>query len=420
MLRKISVYSLSKYFEMFVVAFIMLHFAKYVGAEVYGEIASSLIAVTYSAFIVLGINGAYVKLYSLCSDAYKMKRLSTFCLMFNLLGALIAFITVFLLNSKSFAALVGLICACNLFRGAVQSILRATMQTMTLSLYNFLFALIYMVVYGTLIYSDYANSETLIFFAWGAGAVTSVIMGIIILVKNDLISLPPLSQFKSFVAENSPVFLKNGVKLASLTFASIFLMSSDRILLINLDFSSEIIGFYQFADSVSNVFYMGSSALLYLLTPHFTREINEGRLSPERFIKKGGQFGLIWLPTLLVFLGVSFLVIRELFPEYKEAVPTIWILSVTKYLMLLMFIPNIICMTFNIEMRLLHIFSVAILLCVLVQFALCVLFPENVLEFLPLTSSICVFVVLLVSTISGYRFSMSRVDSANSSKVVSN
>lgn len=398
MLKKVSVYSVSKYIELGLHALVLLHFATTVGPAEYGETAASLLAITYSAFIVLGMNGAYVKYYSLAKDNVDRVNLSGFCLISNAGAASLAFFFVFFFVKQDYVLSVAIICAFNLLKGAEQSILRASLNVNYLAilntLFSFLFASIY--AYSYLLLENMDNHS--FFRSWSISLVVTVVLGIYMLFYKGLIAQIFTKNFAVFFKSNFLKLFSNGILLALLTFSSIFFISSDRIIMIWLSLDSEIVGRYQFADSVTNIFYMGSSALLYLLTPFYTRRLNNREISPDQFIKTGVLVGAAWVLTLLIFLVMAYFGVSHFAPGYIEGFKTVMLLGVLKYTLLFIFIPSTLYMTFHKEKLLLKIYFYVIPLTFLAQLVAIKSRNVDVEVIMPLIALVGVFGVLVIST----------------------
>lgn len=411
MLSKVIFYSVSKYIELGLSAVVLLHFAGLVGAEGFSEVAPALLAVTYSAFLVMGINGAYVKVYSKTSSSLIMKRLSTYCISFNVLIAGLAFILVNALLDNVSSILVAGICALNLIKGGIQSVLRATLKTSELAILNFLYATVYLIGYLFLLQKLSGVGADTLFTSWLFAQSIGVFWGVSILFRLNLLTSPYKATFVRFARLRSKVMFSNGVKLAALTLTSILFTSSDRFLLIQFDFDQALIGGYQFADSFSNIFYMGSSALLYLLTPFYTRQLHEGKISRSYFTMKSLLIGGGWFFVVGLFVLTAYLACLWYFTDYQQYVAVIALLSLVKYLMLLMFIPSTIYMTWNVELNLLKYQLVALVLHLGVQVYLCIYHSDSVDIYLPLVSVFSITFVLIYSLFNAQKqISMTAID----------
>ncbi len=396
MLKQISIYSISKYVELGTNAFILLHFANLVGPVVYGEAASSMLAITYSAFLVFGINGAYVKFYSMESNEVIAQQFSSFNLVYNFIMSCICYFFVLIIINVPYAYYVAGICSLNLLRGSIQSIFRASVKSKLLAVFNMTFAIFFLVIYFASIWQSQTVNNTDLFRSWCFALSISIVFGFYIIYKQNMLFSLISCELYRFIQEKFILMLKNGFYLVLLTFASIIFISSDRLMLVLLNYDSSKVGYYQYADSISNIFYMGSSSLLYLLTPIYTRKLKQACLSIDDFVDKGIRVGALWGGVVVGFVLVAYGGIHIFAPKYISAWPTVTLLSVVKYFLLLMFIPSTIFMTLHRESILIKFWYSFLPILLLFQYIVASVWVKNAIIIIPMVSFGCLATLLLL------------------------
>lgn len=378
-------------------ALVLLHFARESGPNIYGELSIYLILISYSSFAVLGINASYVKSYSVSDNVDEKKMLTVFNFSYNLLvGVFLSFFIYMLIDGESVLFLC-VICSLNLIRGSIQSILRAELRVYQLSLFNLLFSIAYLFLYYLGVHSTkiYEVEQFLIYWSWAL--LISVFFGFIFVAK---VVMSSDSYSLSFIKNNFLPLIKGSILLFIINFGNTVILTSDRFLLNLFSIPTGYIGKYQFADNLSAMFYLGTSAILYLFVPVYLKNISNGSISAEKFTHKFLKFAVFLLVPLLSFAVISYAVIEYIFPEYTESFPIFLNLLLVKYFCLLLFIPITIYTALNFERALVsfYIFSIAAML--ILQILIILVFKDifsDFLNFLPFTSVLAAIMILIAS-----------------------
>ncbi|MBF0170721.1 MAG: hypothetical protein HQK87_06500 [Nitrospinae bacterium] len=390
-MKSVSIYTIGKLAEMGIVALVYLGYATQAGPARYGEVAESMLVITYSAFLILGINGSYVKYFSLEKSVSARRMLSSFNVGYNVLLGAAAFGLGVMLIDRPYAPLVGGICALNLMRGSVQTLLRAHVMSGALSAFNVSFALLFGVLFLTVV-----DDNASFFGAWFAALALSLPPGLWLVIRRRIVSWE-YRRLLRFTRSRFATLFKNGVLLAALTFAGIFYLSSDRIILIALDYPEAGVGLYQFADNVSGIFYLVSSSLLYMLTPVYIGRLERREITLAAFAAQGGKVALVWLGVLVLFVGAAWIGVTFFAPAYVAALPTVAFLAATKYVTLILFIPGTAAMAYHREGRLLAAYGAMMLPLAAAQGGIVHYFPEMVPMGLPAASAFALIMVLVIS-----------------------
>ncbi|MEZ9709059.1 lipopolysaccharide biosynthesis protein [Vibrio breoganii] len=388
-LSKVLLYSLTKYFELAVTALVVFHFAHNVGPVYFGEFSVYLLCITYSAFVVLGINSSYVKFYSIEREKENKGKLTAINFVFNCVMGIFVFVFVQVYFSIDGAFYLALICFMNLLRGSIQSILRASQRVNVLTAYNGLFAVIYLSMYMTfLVWNEYSIDNFL--FSWSASLVTVNVIGLFF-IRKDIFHKSNYS-FEYFVSKTN-VLATTSLNLFLVSICNTLLLSFDRVLFNFFGVDKAMIGNYQFADNIASVFYLGSNALLYMLSPYYMSELASDKITITYFKKKFLRIFLAWSVPLVFFVVISYLLLPLMFPEYSQSVDYVAGLTLNKYLCLLLFVPTTILSYLNDEKLLLISYIKVMPLLILIQFVI-VGWTSTPIFLIPYISAMFIFILL--------------------------
>jgi len=363
---KILIYSLSKYFELGLMALVLLHFAKNSGPISFGELSFYLVLISYSAFAVFGINASYVKHYSIEKNKDSRDKLSVFNFWYNVVIGLLVFMLVFGLVSGEGSLALALICFLNLVRGSVQSICRAELKVWYLSFFNAGFSILYLSSYywGVVSVELYEAQNFLNY--WALSLVLTIVFGASLILPK-LINTNHYSI--SFIKDNFSLLFKNAVALFVINFGNTILLSADRFFLNILNAPLDVIGYYQFADNIASIFHLGSNSLLFLLVPIYMRKLSDGTISVDEFKAKFLKIGVVWIVPLFVFVITAYFSIQFFFVDYQASLLVMVLLTISKFLCLFIFIPVTVLTTFHHERILIKIYYSIIIPMLLIQVA---------------------------------------------------
>ena len=345
-------------------AIVLLHFAKNSGPISFGELSFYLVLISYSAFAVFGINASYVKHYSIEKNEDSREKLSVFNFWYNVVIGILVFTLIFGLVSGEGSFALALICFLNLVRGSVQSICRAELKVWHLSFFNAGFSMLYLSSYywGVVSVELYQAQNFLNY--WAISLVLTVVFGASLILPK-LINTNHYSI--SFIKDNFTVLFKNAIALFVINFGNTILLSADRFLLNVLNAPLDAIGYYQFADNIASVFYLGSNSLLFLLVPVYMRKLSDGSITVDEFKAKFLKIGIAWIVPLFVFIIIAYFSIQFFFVDYQASLLVMVLLTISKFLCLLIFIPVTVLTTFHYERVLMKTYYSIIIPMLLIQ-----------------------------------------------------
>lgn len=390
-------YSSSKYLELIITALILLHFAKEVGPLKFGESAASFLVISYSAFIILGINGSYVKYVSIEKDSKNRRYLSSYNFGYNFAAACLAVLVTLFVIRQDYALTVAAIAGLSLIRGSIQSILRGYLYTGPLALINLLFALLFLAGYMSAFIFREEMSGPIFFGCWAASLLATSIAGSYILYRYKCLSSFFQPAFIEHCAVNFKKLAVNGLLLALMTFASVVFISFDRISLILAGVDKELIGIYQFADSLSSIFYRGCNTLIFMLTPIYIAKLTSGNIGFGQFFSVGEKIALAAIPVFVIFIFVADFGTAYFAADYTGITFIIALLSSVKFVLLMLFLPTTVYKALNKEASLLLMYVGSAFSCMLLQLYISFYAEESALYALPLVSFLSLLALYLYS-----------------------
>jgi hypothetical protein len=379
------------------IALILLDFANRVGPAKFGETTLPMLAITYSIFIIMGVNGSFIKFHSLSSQSSEKKYLSTFNFFYNLIFSLLLIIIVTWVTRADYAIFVGLISGFNLVRGSIQSILRAKQYVFELAVYNFLFAVIFGISYINVIYTIQGVDINSFFQVWAYSLFGAIVIGCVFLYRKSVIYSIINLKFLIYFRDNIKRIVTNGIILVIMGACALSFISFDRIVLLIVGIEMDLIGRYQYAENISNIFYRGFNTLIYLLNPIYISKLSKQQLKVKTFIDRSQKIAFLGLLFVVAYAFVAKYGIREFAPDYDKLFFLILELTMVKYLLLLMFIPFIIHVAFNKEKSLLIKYLTMAIILIIFQLGLVILLKENSIYYLPMVSMFVLFALYFIS-----------------------
>jgi len=389
-LKRISLYAIGKYIELGALAFLSFHLAFYVGPQAFASITIPMLIITYSALIMTGLNQAYMKHFSLESEPVNHKRLTSFIFCCNLIASLIVCLFVLIFYQDKLVFYVSLIAPFNVIRGAIQNTLRTNIMPILLAIFNLFLPIIFASFYFlNLLATDSVDIESY-FQAWFIGIVSSSLVGIIIIIRASLISVSLINDFLIMVKERGALILIDGLKLSSLSILVIVFLSVDRLILANSSIASVLMGNYQFAETLSNVYYMGITSFLFMLSPVYLRKLKEGDISVERFIVLAKLAFVLLSVGYFIFVGFCYLLIQFVYFEYAQAMLPLLGIAASKTLLAILFFPVTLLTVINRENSIVRYYAMFAMLSVAGQLIFVNFYENTAFIYLPVVNAFCI------------------------------
>lgn len=298
-----------KYIEIALSGIAILLLAKKIGPDEMGESISSLLYITYSSYLALGMNSLIVKNFKkLETDSEKFSFL-TFNIQYFLVASLLNVWLAFTFLDQEVFLLVAMIAMVNLFRSFFMAYYRVVDKAWTLNVNNIVLGagLLLGVVVYVQSWNDYLEVWhlivwvcLLIFIAHDPASFKNIV--------RRLLDLPKWSE----VLGN----LKEGAKLATVGGISTVLVTIDRLIINQSNIDLGLKGSYQFAENISMAVFMGVSSIIFYYTPTWIDNIRQDSSfvkSIEKWMNKGL---LVLLPILIVVFFTAKIIAGIWYPEY--------------------------------------------------------------------------------------------------------
>lgn len=295
-LRETLFFVITKYFELFSVATLMLVAPSLYGLSAVGEATPYLLLMTYSAFLSIGFN-QFLSNYLVVGDQVRVCVSSVF--FYTAFVSILFLSTYFFFDGYSFYFL--LACAFSLVRSFFQAYLRGRRKFFLLSLYNFGFGLIFLTAALALAFLS---------------SLPFIDLFVIVYFIAYLYSFAFFALFIKFIGIRLSSFsfyflmkkLKTNLYLFFSSVAVSLLLTFDRLYFSSFG-SAEFLGMIQALDSVAMIFYLGLASVSYVMVPRLLsmyakkkRVISKEVSLKILFIQQGLGFAFFLIASPLVEL----------------------------------------------------------------------------------------------------------------------
>ena len=344
--KNFFVFSLLKYVEYLINAYLFFSIARIVSPVVYGGASSSFLLITYSSFIVLGVNQVLVKWYAKThSQSFKI-FLIRYSLLYNSIFSILLFFLVFWLSDSKYAFSLSIICSLRLLVECIITIMRVKNKPLFINAIYIFISVSFLALY----YLKVDNMSTF-FAAWSFSITAGLIFAILLYyfweIDKSTNSLNHTR--KLFLIYNKKLF-KDGLNLTLISVISTILLSIDRIYFINIyKLPKHLLGNIQLADNISNVISLGFGSILFIITPKIIAAIYENKIDPHSFYRKGYFFLLFSFGFIFVAYFPLFWLVKLFFPAYSMIAYPLFLYLVLKFLNLGLFMPSVLSMVFSKE-----------------------------------------------------------------------
>lgn len=295
----------------------------------YGKLTPYLLAVTYSAYFLLGVNQYVVKRVS--TGQLTVESGISRMLFYFFLSIPVTLVFLRFLFYNDFKEWLFVVIILNILRSIGIALARVTDSMSKLSISNFLSSLVFV-----LLALFYIDSIQRYIISWALASCTALVVLLVgVSLKGSYFSevLSFSKQFKNL--PESLAFVWTGL-------ITTHYLTAERFILIRGEVSDETLGFYQFADQISLVIYIGLSSLVFFYTPRIYAYFKGHNNMSGREISI--IFMLILFAPIAAY-GFAFLlqlILRLFLPEYVASyVPLFQTLLAKIYLVILVTLSTI-------------------------------------------------------------------------------
>ena len=340
------VFSLLKYVEYLINAYLFFSIARIVSPVVYGGASSSFLLITYSSFIVLGVNQVLVKWYAKTySQSFKI-FLIRYSLLYNSFFSILLFLLVFWLSDSKYSFSLSIICSLRLLVECVITIMRVKNKPLFINAIYIFISVSFLALYYLMV-----DNMSTFFAAWSFSIAAGFVFAILLYYFSGIDkSKSSLNQTKKlFLIYNKKLF-KDGLNLTIISVISTILLSIDRIYFINIyKLPKFLLGNIQLADNISNVVSLGFGSILFIITPKIIVAIYENKIDAHNLYRKGYIILFLSITFILIVYFPLFWVVKFFFPTYSMISFPLFLYLVLKFLNLGLIIPSVLSMVFSKE-----------------------------------------------------------------------
>ena len=322
----------------------MLMIAKLIGPAEMGKSITSLLYITYSAYLSLGLNTVIVKNFKTLKN--KNEQINFLTINFQLLTLLscLNFFITYYIFSKEIFFLISIISIGTLFRSFFSSYFRVIDKTYVLNINNILLSLL--LIFATLLCVNNWNDYL---YVWALVILTNLLSYFLFDLKTFSLVLK-----KSFSLPKKSIIIINtqeGLRLSLLAVLSTIYLSADRFIINNMDISNDLKGSYQLADNFSTAIFIGVSALIFYFTPNWINNIkNDFSYSNNLFKIANFSFFIVPVLSFITFL-IGYIVELYWFTEYVSLSNFVFISTFLKLLILVSGIESLIFIALDKEIK---------------------------------------------------------------------
>lgn len=343
---KYGIFTSLKYLEYALTAFVVFSVSTLVSPAEYGKATTAFLVITYSLFGTLGINQVLLKWYSVHKKLIVRNFLLQYNFIYSIMSALIIAPVVFvLLGPLDYKFFVVMICVLKLLQDSVVNINRVLENVYTINAIYLSYSICFFILYISFV-KDMAS----FFEMWSYSLFLSVVVAVI-----SLLNVKHIFQKFNYFFFNLKKYFKSlifdGFKLAIASFITPWLLTIDRVILINFtDIDKSLIGVIQLSDNIASVLTILFTSVIFIFSPQIIEKLHSGIWTIKYIYRKG----LILLVILicLIFTGLFplKLLTNWVFPQYQNLYYPMSFFLLIKTISVFSVIPNLICLAYSREL----------------------------------------------------------------------
>ena len=294
------------YSEFALGALLTIYFINTASASVLAESSITFIVISYSVFLAFGFHNGVTRDGAVAATLELRNEILRLELLFSLAVAL-GLLTGVLIFKPNFYLMAGMmIGAVNHLKAACQAVFRLNGENSRLNLLNISCAVAFLLLFTlSQLFTWPVPLEQAFFLSWLIAS-SSVVSLFYAMCGNKvgLFSLRPYDQSLFFK------ILKASKFMFVMAVGGVVLLTSDRAIL-NLHRAEEtLIANFQYIDTLSNIYFLGLSAVLYYFTPDLLRRYSSaGAVSAAHFLRSMKMIAVVLVGVFVLFLaGASILI----------------------------------------------------------------------------------------------------------------
>lgn len=374
--KEYILYTFLKYVEYGILAFIFMSFADKVSPSEYGYASIGFQVITYSAFIVLGVNQVLLKWHAKENNLDNQYTLITYNQLYNLASCILLIVFIYIFLPRTYSLYVGIICGLKLIQESAVAINRVKGSIKLINLIYLSYSISFLIFYLFLV-KDIED----FFKFWSISIAIGAIIGILTThLKEVVLYAGSFSKIAIFIKRNFENLFFDGIKLATITLITPLFATLIIILLNLFVINKSLIGNFQLADNISNVVALGGASVLFILLPNILKKINANKFYIKKLYKQL-FYSLIIIIVLIIIsiIPITFL-INYFFSEYSELNYLFFFSLLLRILLLALFVPSSFFTALSMENKYIKINLMYILIMALIDITVITLGNEHILK----------------------------------------
>ena len=335
-------FSILKYFEIIITAFISFFVAKIIGPSEMGKSIPIFLFITYSNFLVLGVNSALVKNYSRMKSKLDSLNFITINFQFIIFASFLTFILSYLLIETDYFLFTALISSGVLLKSFFTAYFRVKNRILILNKNNIIFSILFLLSTVLFVEDLYQYIISWSLCLW--------ISNLLYFFDSRIFFATILKRICLIPSKINLIFnLTEGIKLAAFGIIITLLLSTDRFIIENLNIVNETKGSYQLADFISMGIFVLITTVSFYYYPAWIERIRNEKNFRELFFKRV-KISFVFFPLFILVIYIAGGVFANLFfPEYENLMTYVIITSILKILVSYLSIISIFFLSFNEE-----------------------------------------------------------------------
>ncbi|SHL93219.1 hypothetical protein [Mucilaginibacter sp. OK098] len=391
-LRKSLIFSALRYLEYGIIALSYIIIAKKVGPAEYSKTIPGFIFITYSQYLMMGLNQALMKAYVVESELEIKQTYVKNTLYYICFISLVAFLTGIMILPKQLF-IVSLISSMIYFQSIFQTLLRLENKILGINISNLVFSIIYFVLVFF-----YAYDIKHFFLYWLLSlTISNVINGIQAYPILQKLQLRFYKKDILNIVNTIKPQIKLGIKMTLIGLISTYFLTYDRFLLNFFSDNKSLKGNYQLADNIASTIYLFFVTVVFYYFPILLKRASLNSVYRFQILKYGAIFISI-ISALIIIIGpFSNVIILKYFPAYRVLAHYLIYQSVLKINILGIGVASTISIALNFELKFLKWWFMAISLNGLLLFILYKFSNKSIDEIVVITLVFQVFTILITN-----------------------
>lgn len=288
-----------KYLEIAITALTTFLVAEKIGSVEFGKSVETLLFITYSSYLSLGVNQVIIKNFSKFPENNEKHQFLRINFQYILIASISCMPLAFVALNDGIWALAALISAASLLKSFFMAYFRVTDKIWILNKNNIVFSALLLVLSFL-----FVNTWQEYLCAW----VISLWLSLIIYIYDARVVMKTIfiSFFYQISISNLKWLFKEGANLSIVSVIITLYLTVDRLLFTNSSFSENIKGSYQLADYFGMALYMLLTTILFYYYPKLIAKLREDFKFRSNYISK---LRLVLMGVIPLIFSVYFFIV---------------------------------------------------------------------------------------------------------------